>query len=130
MTSYTHTMLTDVMNLEVGVLKDITAPNAEKIIDLAVDALVLFGAELDNMAGTAGAKTISLEQKQHAAVLIVARAIYLGFYKDLDTANLGPLSVTTADVMRDPATLQLIKDAAAELKKDDTSDSGMQVLVG
>ncbi len=131
MTSYTYTMMTDVMNLTVGASDDITAVNAEKLIDLAINCLNLFGAELDNMAGTAGSKTVSLESKEHAAVLLVARAIYYSFYKDLDSASLGGLTVSTNDLLKDPATLQLIKDAAAQLKASDGGDdSDMQVMVG
>jgi len=131
MTSYTYTMLTDVMHLEVGVGKDITAANAEDVIILAVNCLNLFGASLTNMSGTAGSRTISLESKEQAAVLLVARAVYLGFYKDLDIANIGPLTVTTNDLFKDPATLQLIKEAAAALKNaDGDDDSQMQVMAG
>jgi len=130
-TSYTYTLLTDVMNLTIGAADDITAINAEKLIDLAIDMLNLFGAELDNMSGTAGTKTISLESSEHGAVALVVRAVYYGFYKNLDQAGApGGFSISSQDLLKDPATLQLIKDAAASLKSGQGEDSDMQVMTG
>lgn len=132
--SYTYTMLSGVMNLSVGTGAgyDISAINVENVIDLAIDCLNLFGASVPNMGGTAGTKTITLESSQHAAVLLVARAVYYSFHKSLIQVGLGGLTMTTTDLLKDPATLQLVKDCAEQLKISATGDddSDMQVMVG
>lgn len=132
--NYTYTMLTNLMNLSVGsgAGYDISAINAELVIDLAINCLNLFGASLSNMTGTAGSKTVTLEPAEHAAISLVARAIYYSFHKSLVTVGVGGLSLSTSDLLKDPATLQLIKDCALQLKAGAGSDedSGMQVLTG
>jgi hypothetical protein len=135
MTSILYTAWTSVMNLNVGAGAgyDVTAENAEKILDLAIDALNLFGnLEMSNMAGTAGSKTVNLNSGQKAAVFIVARAIFYGFYKELDTSNVGGVNMTTSDLMKDPETIKLIKDCAEKLNAAEQDDdyTERKVLVG
>jgi len=87
----------------------------EAIIDLAIDALNLHGADLPNMSGTAGSKTVGLESKEKAAVFIVARAIYYGFYKGLESSSVGGLTVGSPDLMSNPNVIGTIKQAARQL---------------
>lgn len=87
----------------------------EAIIDLAIDALNLYGADLPNMSGSAGSKSVGLESKEKGAVFIVARAIYYGFYKGLESSSVGGLTVGTPDLMSNPAVLRTIEDAARKL---------------
>jgi len=135
MTSITYSAWTAVMNLNVGAGAgyDVTDQNAEKVLDLAIDALNLFGnLEMSNMAGTAGSKTVNLNSSQKAAVFIVARAIYYGFYKELDTSNVGGVNMTTNDLMKDPETIKLIRDCAERLRAAEQDDdyTERKVLVG
>jgi len=135
MTSITYSAWTAVMNLNVGAGAgyDVTDQNAEKILDLTIDALNLFGnLEMSNMAGTAGSKTVNLSSSQKAAVFIVARAIYYGFYKELDVSNVGGVNMTTNDLMKDPETIKLIKDCAEKLRAAEQDDdyTERKVLVG
>ena len=132
MVTVNYQTLSDVMNFNVGsgTGYDISAESIETLLDLSIDMLNLFGAELPNMTGTAGAKTVSLTSPEKAAVLLVARAVYNGFYRSTDQAALGGASVSTTDLMKDPATLQLVKDAARELQQKDASDEGYKVYVG
>jgi len=99
---------------------DITNINAEKLIDLAIDLLNLFGhVDLPNMSGTAGSKTVSLESNEKGAVFLVARQIYYGFYKDIETVGVGGLSVTLNDVLGNATIIDSIKEAARQLSEFD-----------
>ena len=136
MPSITYSAWTAIMNLNVGAGAgyDVTAENAEKILDLAINCLNLFGSldpELSVMSGAAGSKTVTLSGREQAAVFMVARAIFYGFYKELDVSNVGGVNMTTNDLMKDPGTIQLIKDAAALLQKTNKDDyPQLHVLVG
>ena len=94
--------------------------NLEKIIDLAVDCLNLYGnIDLSNMSGTAGAKTVSLESREKGAVFIVARAIYYSFYKGVESSTVGGLAVSTPDLMSNQTVLAAVKEAARLLSEID-----------
>lgn len=93
----------------------------ENIIDLSIDLLNLLGADLSNMSGTAGDKSVGLESPEKAAVFLVARTVYYGFYKDLDTSSVGGLTVSTPDLMSNPAVLQAVNEAARHLIELDVS---------
>ena len=94
---------------------------AEIIIDQAINCLNRFGAELSNLGGTAGSKTVSVESKQKGAIYDVARVVYYGFYKGVEAVGIGGLTVTTADLMSNPAILEMIKEAARQLTEMDVS---------
>jgi len=101
---------------------DITATNAEYIIDLAVDVLNLFSdADIPNMGGTAGSKTWSGMSKQKGAVYLTARAIYQSFYKGIETSSVGGLAVSSGDVLGNPTIMATIKAAANRLKEFEVS---------
>lgn len=99
----------------------IAVATAEQIIDIAIDTLNLFGADLPNMTGTAGTKTVSLESKEKGAVLLVARKIYYGFYKGATNVGIGGLSVTTPDVLGNASVLNFAKECASQLMEMDVS---------
>lgn len=98
---------------------DISDENTERILDLAIDCLNLYGAELANMGGTAGSKTVSLESKEKGAVFIVARAIYYGFFKGVETSTIGGLTVSSPDLMSNQAVLASVKEASRRLTELD-----------
>ena len=93
--------------------------DAEQIIDLAVDSLNLYGADLPNMTGTAGAKSLSLESKEKGAVFLVARAVYYGFYKGLSSVSVSSISVSTPDVMSNASIIGAVKEAGHLLSEPD-----------
>jgi hypothetical protein len=120
MATITYSTLTDLLDLSVPT--DITAANAEKIIDQAIDLLNLYGnLDLPNMSGTAGAKSVSVESRQRGAILSVARAVYYGFYKGLETASAGPVNVSSPDLMSNQSVLASVKEEAELLKDFDIS---------
>lgn len=94
---------------------------AEIIIDQAIDFLNLYGAELSNLGGTAGTKTVSVESKEKGAIYFVARAVYDSFYKGTEGVGVGALALTTADLMSNSAVLQTVKEAARHLTEMDVS---------
>jgi hypothetical protein len=112
MVSLTAADLDAIMNLA-GAVSD---ENLERIIDLAIDCINLYSnADLPNMSGTAGNKTVGLDSNQKAAVFIAARAIYYSFYKGIESSTIGGLSVSTPDLMSNATVLEAVKEAARRL---------------
>lgn len=118
MPNITNADLASVMNLTVGSTGDITATQLEQVIDLAIDALNLYNANIPNMTGTAGTKSVSLGSKQKGAVFLVARLVYYSFFKDLDKASLNSLTIDTVDLLSNPENRAQIKEAAEQLRSD------------
>ena len=94
---------------------------AEIIIDQAIDLLNLHGAELSNLGGTAGTKTVSVESKQKGAIYFTARAVYYGFYKGVESVAPGGVTITSSDLMSNLNVLQTVKEAARQLTEMDVS---------
>jgi len=97
------------------VSKPISDEILEQIIDLAIDCLNLNGADLPNMSGTAGSKTVSLESKQKAAVFIAARAIYYSFYRGIELLSMQNVSFSVPDLMSNSVVMGAIEKAAHKL---------------
>lgn len=113
MVAVTYQSVHDLMNLSTS---DITAIETEVLIDLAIDMMnLLADASITNMAGVAGAKTLTLTSRENAAVMIVTRALYYSFFKDIETSAVGGVSVSPTDVLANPTAVQLIKLAAKKL---------------
>ena len=95
----------------------------EKILDMAVNCLNLYGQlDMSNMAGTAGSKTLNLTSRQNAALLIVARAIYYGFYVGLSSAAIAGQSVTNpSDLMANSGVSESLREAARLLQEPEYS---------
>jgi len=102
---------------------DLDSEVVEKILDLAVDCLNLYGQlDMSNMAGTAGSKTLNLTSQQNAALLIVARAIYYGFYLGLSSAAIASQSVTNpSDLMANSVVSDSLREAARLLQEPEYS---------
>src|SRR3990170_2309498 len=91
----------------------------EYIIDTSIDVLNIFHADIPNMTGSTGSKTVSLESAQAGAVKIVTRIIYYGFWKGITTTQ-GPGglgSITIPDIMSNPTIWGAIKEIARELRE-------------
>jgi hypothetical protein len=87
----------------------LSAANAEIIIDLAVDCLNLFGAEIANMSGTAGTKTLTATSAEKGGIILVARAIYDNFYRNLDNISIASLSISTPNVLGNENVLKIVQ---------------------
>ena len=70
MTTITYETLQDLLNITIA------AASAEAIIDHAINLLNAYGADLANMAGTAGTKSWSGESREAGAIMEVASSIY------------------------------------------------------
>lgn len=116
--------LINVMNLPAT----FTVTHAEYVLDLAIDTLNLYGANLSNMNGSnpAGSKTVDLTSKQRGAVFHAARAIYYAFFKEIEAVAVGELSVSVTDLASNPVVLKTIKEAAKRLE---AKDSGIPFVV-
>ena len=74
----------------------ITATNAEIIIDQSINLLNVYGAEIDNLTGTAGTKTGDYTSAQAGAIMTIAQKVYAKHYVNASqTANstLGPAGI-------------------------------------
>jgi len=112
MVSVTASTLDGLLHLSGGVDNQ----DLEAIIDLAIDMINLHSdADISNMTGTAGSKTVNLESREKAAVFIAARAIYYDFYKGVETASVGGLVMSSTDVMSNPSVQRAIEKAARKL---------------
>lgn len=87
----------------------------EYVIDLAIDALNIFGAALSNMSGTAGSKTVSLTSSQRGGVFMVAREVFEKFYKESGTASIAGMSVSVSDLLNDKDVLDLLERIGEKL---------------
>ena len=87
----------------------------ESVIDAAINMLNLYGAELPNMTGTAGTKTVSLESKQAGAVQLVAEVIYNDFYKGIEATSVGGIAISKTVLLANPTVMACVKEAARRL---------------
>lgn len=109
----TYSDVHHVMQLTVS---DLTAVNTEYLIDLAIDLLNLYGAaDLTNLAGVAGAKTVTVTSAQRGAILLVVRALYHSFPDAIHGVTVSGLSMNPMDVLANPVMVRLIRDAAHRL---------------
>jgi len=107
-----------------GIVNDVTIANedAEKLIDLAISQINLYSkADLPLSSGTSGSKSVSLESEEYAAVFDALRAIYYGCYKGIQTTSVAGMTVTSADLMSNPAVIEKIKEAARRIAEFDVS---------
>ena len=116
--SVTADTFKDLMNLPL-----LDSEDAEKILDMAIDCLNLYGQlDMSNMAGTAGSKTLNLTSQQKAALLIVARAIYYGFYVDLSSTQRAGIAATPpSDLMANSIVYESLREAARLLQEPEYS---------
>jgi hypothetical protein len=74
MTTITYANLQTILNIT------LTAATCEVIIDHAVNLLNAYGADLPNMTGAAGSKTLSCESREAGAIMEVACSVYNSKY--------------------------------------------------
>lgn len=101
---------------------------AEYIIGKARELLILYGEDVSipPMQGTVGAKTLTVSDKQKAAIELAARPIYASYYKNAanqQATTTGQISHSNADLMSNPTILTAIKEAARLLRERDWSRS-------
>ena len=101
----------------------LSATDAEKLLDLSVDCLNLYGQlDMSNMAGTAGAKTLNITSQQRAAIMLVARAIYFAFYRGLGSLSLHGIAMTNpSDLLSNSVVQDSVREAARLLQESDFS---------
>jgi hypothetical protein len=102
---------------------DDSATNIEYVLDLSIDVLNIYGASLDNMAGGAGTKTVTLTSQQRGGVFVMAREIYKKFPKDAGTtAAHSALSVTESDILKDKELMELAETIGNRLEAASYTD--------
>ena len=63
-------------------IEDLAADTTEKYISLAIGYLNIYGAGLQEMAGTEGSLSGNYEAYEWAAIMHVTRMVYTDFYED------------------------------------------------
>ncbi len=107
----TAEVLKKVMNLP-GISSDVL----EYLVDTSVDILNTFsGAGIANMSGNSGTKMLSLTSEKRGAVMLVVRAVYYGFFKDLTGRTVGDISVQPADLLSNPQVMKTLELVASRL---------------
>jgi len=96
---------------------DASDTDFELIMDAAIDLLNLFGAEISNMSGTAGSKTVSVESNEKGALILVTREVWYGIRQGPEQVGVGNLTVTLGNILGNPTTMRNIEVVAARLKE-------------
>lgn len=99
-------------------LAGVSDTDAEYILDMAIDLLNVYDVQLDNMAGLAGAKTVTLTSKQRGGVFLVARTIYYAMYKNVQAIGIGGLTVSASDLLSNATVVKTVKEVANRLCSD------------
>ena len=100
------------------------AEDIEYVMDLAIDRLNIYGADLDNMTGDAGSKTVTLTSAQRGAVFTVSRFIYNLFLKYTSSGGGSSSSVSLMGISKsqsttlstNPEVMDLAKECANQIK--------------
>lgn len=98
MVSVTYTSLHNFINVDAT---DITAAKTEDLIDVAIDLLNAHNAELDNLSGAAGSKTVTVSSAGRGSILNLAAMLYRFKYVNPQQANLGPIGVGSTGTSQD-----------------------------
>ena len=77
-----YTSLTNLVNDT-----SITATTAEALIDQGINELNANGLTLNNLSGTAGSKTLTVDSKYAGAILAVAVEVYMQYYKNAGASS-------------------------------------------
>ncbi len=89
---------------------------AEFVLDSSIDVLDLFsGGSISNLGGTVGTKSLSVTNGQRGAILLVARAVYYGFQKDLTGRTVGDITIQPTDLLSNAKVMETIQLAASRL---------------
>lgn len=83
----------------------------ENLADATIDVLNALGADLPNMAGDSGAKTLNMTSAQRGKFWLGIRATYNSF-KDLTSKSVGDVSFQPADIMSDPNVMRQLEKVA------------------
>lgn len=101
---------------------DIELSIIERVMDVGIGLLNIFGAGLSELGGSAGSKTVSLEGPEWAAVSQISRMVYADNYEDSGgTIEIGDITVEARDYLSDPKFIGVVKEFAHELQTQDSS---------
>ena len=99
---------------------DISAANAETIIDGSINLLNTFGADIDNLTGDAGTKTGDYTSAQAGAIMALAQQIFAKHYTNASqtsSTTLGPAGLSYGS---DTALLTYAEKLATAIKGTST----------
>ncbi len=85
--------------------------SVEDLADATIDIMNSLGAELPNMSGSAGSKTLNVDSKQRGKFWLGIRATYNSL-KDMTSKNVGDISFQPADLLSNNVVMQQLQRAA------------------
>ena len=94
----------------------ISAEHAEAILDGAIDLLNVFDAQLSNLSGDAGSKTVTVTSKQRGGVFVIARMIYYDYYQGITNMSAEGYSVSKTQLMSNPTVMAFVETIATRLQ--------------
>ena len=103
---------------------DLEPENTERVLEAAIGLLNLYGAELPQLSGTYGTKSIGVTQKQWSAVAVVARWFWVDFQEDgAGSFALQGLETKSRDYLADPDIIAQLIDLASRCQDEDGFDN-------
>lgn len=115
----------------IGITTDDLTPDAtEKIIEVAIGALNLFGAGLPELTGAEGTKSINCSTEEWSAIVQVTRMVYIDFYEDAGgDASIQDLEVKSRNYLTDPEVQGIVEKLAYALQQHTSSPYDNIILI-
>jgi hypothetical protein len=95
----------------------------EDLADATIDILNSLGADIANMSGDCGAKTLSIVSKQRGKFWLGIRATYNSL-KDLTAKSVGDINFRPADLLSNPDVIAQLQEIAAYSTDEPSSRRG------
>ncbi|MDD5263868.1 MAG: hypothetical protein PHU43_03430 [Candidatus Bipolaricaulis sp.] len=83
----------------------------EDLADATIDIMNSLGADIPNMNGSSGAKTLNVDSKQRGKFWLGIRATYNSL-KDMTSKSIGDVSFQPADLLSNDIVMQQLQRAA------------------
>jgi hypothetical protein len=89
----------------------ISNQSTEDMADATIDIMNSLGADLPNMSGDSGTKTLRLDSKNRGKFWLGIRAVYNSM-KDLTSKSVGDISFQPADLLSNDAVMEQLRKVA------------------
>ncbi len=119
MTEYTYDSYQKLTNITTD---ELTPDVTERLLNVAIGLLNIFGADLSTFNGDSGSKTMSCENHEWAAIAHITKMVYADFYEDSGgDMEVSGITVEARNYLGDPKVMNMVRDIAQELHRETTS---------
>ena len=120
MTSRGYADVHAVMDLTIT---ELTAVNTDRLLEIAIGALNMYGADLPEPSGSYGSMTVDLELSQWTAVITVFKWVHTDLYDEgAGDYEMSGLTVKSKDYLQRPEVISQLVSMAASLQPDPYDD--------